>query len=391
MALNRNFDTPLPIVGGVVDVTGSSDETPGMELLSRHVALRQDRSFVEGPREPQPEVGCEAGAGPVRVPSRSRAGDRNGDVPGREPADRHDVRDDHLDPDRRALRGKCCLSDSGRHGAKVPRGLEAPGAAAPGRGRFGRMFPQLPAGDLGADAIEALAKALRGPSGNNPGIPAGYTYLAQFIDHDITFDPTSQLEKVNDPHALVNFRTPRLDLDSVYGSGPADQPFLYEWTERREGQAARSKLVGTDARPAAQRTGPRADRRPAQRREPHPRAAAPAVHPLPQQGRRPRPRAHGSRRRGAVRRGAAHRALALPVDRRARLPAAHRRPSRWRTRCSSRPSAGSTGGASEPFIPVEFSGAAYRFGHSMVRNDYRLNAELGRRRDPRLRRRRRRA
>src|SRR5699024_10713086 len=26
-----------------------------------------------------------------------------------------------------------------------------------------------------------------------------------------------------------------------------------------------------------------------------------------------------------------------------------------------------------PFMPVEFSGAAYRFGHSMVREDYKLN------------------
>ena len=49
MALNRNFDTPLPIVGGVVDVTGSSDAVPDMELLSRHVALQQDRSIVRGP------------------------------------------------------------------------------------------------------------------------------------------------------------------------------------------------------------------------------------------------------------------------------------------------------------------------------------------------------
>src|SRR5207302_2058273 len=30
------------------------------------------------------------------------------------------------------------------------------------------------------------------------------------------------------PDALLDFRTPRLDLDSVYGSGPDDQPFLYE-------------------------------------------------------------------------------------------------------------------------------------------------------------------
>ena len=31
----------------------------------------------------------------------------------------------------------------------------------------------------------------------------------------------------------------------------------------------------------------------------------------------------------------------------------------------------------EPFMPVEFSGAAYRFGHSMVRNTYRLNRAQG--------------
>src|SRR5439155_27312587 len=62
----------------------------------------------------------------------------------------------------------------------------------------------------------------------NPNIPAGYTYLGQFIDHDITFDPVSSLDRFNDPEALQDFRTPRLDLDSVYGSGPDDQPFLYE-------------------------------------------------------------------------------------------------------------------------------------------------------------------
>jgi hypothetical protein len=62
----------------------------------------------------------------------------------------------------------------------------------------------------------------------NLGIPAGYTYLGQFIDHDITFDPASSLQKQNDPEALVDFRTPRLDLDNVYGRGPADQPYMFE-------------------------------------------------------------------------------------------------------------------------------------------------------------------
>src|SRR5438874_6213351 len=62
----------------------------------------------------------------------------------------------------------------------------------------------------------------------NQGIDAGYTYLGQFIDHDLTFDPASSLEKQNDPDALVDFRTPRFDLDSVYGRGPDDQPYLYQ-------------------------------------------------------------------------------------------------------------------------------------------------------------------
>jgi Animal haem peroxidase len=66
------------------------------------------------------------------------------------------------------------------------------------------------------------------PSDENPAIPAGYTYLGQFIDHDITFDPASSLQKINDPDATEDFRTPRLDLDSLYGRGPDDQPYLYQ-------------------------------------------------------------------------------------------------------------------------------------------------------------------
>jgi hypothetical protein len=64
--------------------------------------------------------------------------------------------------------------------------------------------------------------------GDNPEIPAGYTYFGQFITHDITFDPTSSLMRFNDPNKIRNFRTPRLDLDSLYGGGPRDNPFLYD-------------------------------------------------------------------------------------------------------------------------------------------------------------------
>src|SRR5262249_33226265 len=63
---------------------------------------------------------------------------------------------------------------------------------------------------------------------NNARIPAGFTYLGQFIDHDLTFDPTSKLQRDNDPDGLQNFRTPRFDLDSIYGRGPDDSPFLYQ-------------------------------------------------------------------------------------------------------------------------------------------------------------------
>ena len=65
----------------------------------------------------------------------------------------------------------------------------------------------------------------------NSAIPAGYTYFGQFIDHDITLDVTPLSESEIDPEKLRNFRTPRLDLDCVYGRGPEDQPYLYEHDE----------------------------------------------------------------------------------------------------------------------------------------------------------------
>ena len=60
-------------------------------------------------------------------------------------------------------------------------------------------------------ALQALADSMAdapGAAGDNPDIPSGYTYLGQFVDHDITFDPVSGLDRVNDPDALTTFRTP---------------------------------------------------------------------------------------------------------------------------------------------------------------------------------------
>ena len=58
-------------------------------------------------------------------------------------------------------------------------------------------------------------------------IPAGYTYFGQFVDHDITLDVSSSLDSATDANTIHNMRTPALDLDSVYGRGPALDPFLY--------------------------------------------------------------------------------------------------------------------------------------------------------------------
>jgi len=130
------------------------------------------------------------------------------------------------------------------HGARGARGLDATPTSSLPQGRFGRMFRNLPVFELADEQqrdaeLEALAASMvqedepdksldAEDDDQNEDIPAGYTYLGQFIDHDITFDPISSLRRQNDPDGLVDFRTPRFDLDSVFGRGPADQPFLYQ-------------------------------------------------------------------------------------------------------------------------------------------------------------------
>jgi hypothetical protein len=58
-------------------------------------------------------------------------------------------------------------------------------------------------------------------------IPAGFTYFGQFVDHDITLDVSSSLDVDTDANTINNMRSPTLDLDSVYGRGPGLDPFLY--------------------------------------------------------------------------------------------------------------------------------------------------------------------
>lgn len=153
-----------------------------------------------------------------------------------------------------------------RHGHYPIRGENPPQSSFYARGKFGRMFPALPPFapdtpatrqtlmELGAkggcmdaaDNIDIVANPniardlitkpeLSQNNPDNPALSAGMTFLGQFLDHDITFDPTSSLERQVDPEAIENFRSPLLELDSVYGAGPLAAPHLYDQSESGAG------------------------------------------------------------------------------------------------------------------------------------------------------------
>jgi hypothetical protein len=68
---------------------------------------------------------------------------------------------------------------------------------------------------------------------------AGWPIFGQFVAHDITAD-RSPVTLHADPETIRNFRTPRVNLESVYGGGPIGSPYLYD----REDSA--KLLLGAD-------------------------------------------------------------------------------------------------------------------------------------------------
>jgi hypothetical protein len=107
-------------------------------------------------------------------------------------------------------------------------------------GYFRRMFPDLRPFRPPRDALEKLAACMVDKiddvNGGSTKVPfAGYTYLGQFIDHDLTLTSTS----VNDsakipPEKTPNFHTAILDLDHLYGDGPGSKDGIFEGRERAE-------------------------------------------------------------------------------------------------------------------------------------------------------------
>ncbi|HWB56333.1 MAG TPA: heme peroxidase family protein [Gaiellaceae bacterium] len=115
--------------------------------------------------------------------------------------------------------GLLAESDGGRE-----RPLAAAVEAATPPFRFSRMGPTGVGHQL-SDAIRRkLGVEMTSAGGGNPGpIPAGFTYLGQFIDHDLTFDKTTVMLGQNvTATQLLQGRSPSLDLDSLYGAGPTD-------------------------------------------------------------------------------------------------------------------------------------------------------------------------
>jgi hypothetical protein len=112
-------------------------------------------------------------------------------------------------------------------------------------GRYGRMFPDLPAATFDDDRL--LALGIDGgicdgaACDENSHVEAGQPFFGQYLAHDLTAD-RSPLRAHADVDALRNVRSPRANLEGLYGGGPVGSPYLYD-------QADLAKLLlGADGR-----------------------------------------------------------------------------------------------------------------------------------------------
>lgn len=139
------------------------------------------------------------------------------------------------------------------HGTKVPLSY-FPGSVvnSPCADKFGYMTPaavrnatKLPF-NLGTQTLLGnLGTAMGNPAaaaGADSTIPAGYTYFGQFVDHDVTFDISSTLDAPTNAATINNMRSPSLELDSVYGKGPALDAFLYNFPSSGPPSAIKMQL-----------------------------------------------------------------------------------------------------------------------------------------------------
>ncbi len=160
------------------------------------------------------------------------------------------------------------------HGNIYRAGDNPPNSTFYDQGKFGRLFGSLPPFAVDTPTLRAALKELGKLGGlmdakddltahprdliinpalfvnnpDNPNMSAGMTFLGQFLDHDLTLDITSSLEQQVDPELIRNFRTPAFELDSVYGQGPAHSPHLFDQTvDRGQTSFLLEPCVGSNA------------------------------------------------------------------------------------------------------------------------------------------------
>jgi hypothetical protein len=114
---------------------------------------------------------------------------------------------------------------SGREPDRVDEPSAASPALAPGEPppfRFSRLGPR--GRQLSDQNREKIATAMIREGRIASDVPAGYTYLGQFVDHDLTADRTKgELGGDLGPGELRQGRSPSLDLDCLYGAGPSGE------------------------------------------------------------------------------------------------------------------------------------------------------------------------
>jgi heme peroxidase len=96
--------------------------------------------------------------------------------------------------------------------------------------RYGRMFALPP-----LDVDDALVHRIGAAGGFCDDLDAeadadgeaGWPFFGQYVAHDLTAD-RSPLRAHADLAALTNVRSPRANLESLYGGGPAGSPYLYQ-------------------------------------------------------------------------------------------------------------------------------------------------------------------
>jgi hypothetical protein len=241
---------------------------------------------------------------------------------------------------------------------------------------YGRLFPDLPSFSAGQALLFALGRRGGlcdcGDEADEPAslasVAAGWPFFGQFVAHDITADRSAPQAHA-DLSQLRNARSPRLNLEGLYGDGPIGHPFLFQRDDPAKlltAPGGRDLLRNTEG--TAIIGDPRNDShivvsqmhlafvhahnafvdRARAAGEPEARVFAAAARELVWHYqtvvlREFLPSLIGAELTGLIVRG----------DRRYYRP------------------------RDEPFIPLEFADAAYRYGHSQIRHTYQLNSAGG--------------